>query len=523
MRSDPAAPPAPAWRRLHDEEDGAVVLSTVVIVLFFVVLLGLVANVGLTVRQKVEAQNAADAVALSAATVRARALNALTATNHLIGELEALVVLHHAIGGDPMDGEGQADPADDLDEELEAASEVAEGAGGVPEAGDTSDTIGQPIEPTEGATLHDSFVRLKQVMLWTYETYTIGGLLQDVPPPFDVVCLPLGIATSAGAKIFETKAVIEWRILKLLAQLAQELRPLKRSIRDEVIPGLYQIQRLNRRELPGRAQATVEAVGSAHGVRAAIDPPASDLGEDAPDGSAAAFAIPVRPEPASVEPIERSQLVRAAYPWVAAWRGPIRQKMHDWLILSKATDYYLRYTNEFMPTQARRLKDEHGVHLPMLIDADPVEVAKGSEPWTFAGGSDRVDALFGVVAFARRPPPKIMVTGIYPRLNPDGVVTYAQALTYNANPQERGSTAGGLQPNVGWDTLNWERPVPECPTANDSADVPRVRLNWQAKLVPARAATLGRAASGVARREASLAPALEKSRPFLATEPFLTH
>jgi hypothetical protein len=87
--------------------------------------------------------------------------------------------------------------------------------------------------------------------------------------------------------------------------------------------------------------------------------------------------------------------------------------------------------------------------------------------------------LFCVLGFGRRVAFRV-AGGFYDDPNPHGVVAYAQAMTYNANPQ-RGPVGGGKQPEVGWDTLNWENRVAEF--AN-SGPAPRIKLNWQAKLVP---------------------------------------
>src|SRR5205823_6433861 len=73
------------------------------VVLAFVLMFSLICNIANTVNQKIETQNAADAVAYSATVEMARGMNAITATNHMIGELMALVVLHHALRGDELD------------------------------------------------------------------------------------------------------------------------------------------------------------------------------------------------------------------------------------------------------------------------------------------------------------------------------------------------------------------------------------------------------------------------------------
>jgi hypothetical protein len=92
---------------------------------------------------------------------------------------------------------------------------------------------------------------------------------------------------------------------------------------------------------------------------------------------------------------------------------------------------------------------------------------------------------------AHRPPPAVASGGIFRQENPDGMVCYAQAMFYNANPQVgRGNAT--WQPIIGWDTLNWSVQVPEHPgpgspdnaCGTPSVPQPTIRLGWQAKLVP---------------------------------------
>ena len=54
-------------------------------------------------RTKIAAQNAADAIAFSSAQWMARGMNAVTATNHLLGEATGLVVVIEGLGGPEVD------------------------------------------------------------------------------------------------------------------------------------------------------------------------------------------------------------------------------------------------------------------------------------------------------------------------------------------------------------------------------------------------------------------------------------
>ena len=67
------------------------------------VIIGFVGNAGYVVTEKMNTQNAADAVAFSSAQWMARGMNAVTATNHLLGEVTGLVVVIEGLGGPEAD------------------------------------------------------------------------------------------------------------------------------------------------------------------------------------------------------------------------------------------------------------------------------------------------------------------------------------------------------------------------------------------------------------------------------------
>ena len=95
---------AGAADRLHAGHDANMPLATIFVLLFLLVMISLVGNVGRTARLKLEAQNAADAVAYSAAVPLARGMNALGHAQHLSGELAAIGALHAALDGVYPDG-----------------------------------------------------------------------------------------------------------------------------------------------------------------------------------------------------------------------------------------------------------------------------------------------------------------------------------------------------------------------------------------------------------------------------------
>src|SRR4051812_35592379 len=83
---------------------GAIAYVMLLSLVFFMALFLLLMDIGRTTVEKIEMQNAADASAYSAALQLARGMNAITATNHHIGEMMSLVVLHKAIAGENADG-----------------------------------------------------------------------------------------------------------------------------------------------------------------------------------------------------------------------------------------------------------------------------------------------------------------------------------------------------------------------------------------------------------------------------------
>src|SRR5438132_12031667 len=97
---------------IYDRRHGKITLVTLFAILGLVVMAGFVGNIGQTVSTKVGTQNAADAIAFSSAQWMARGMNAVTATNHLLGEVTGLVVVVEALGGPEADIDRKAYPAE---------------------------------------------------------------------------------------------------------------------------------------------------------------------------------------------------------------------------------------------------------------------------------------------------------------------------------------------------------------------------------------------------------------------------
>jgi hypothetical protein len=87
----------------YRSRSGLITWGTLLSLLLLMILVALVSNVSIVVNRKMEVQNSADAMAYSSSVWVARGMNSLSATNHVIGEMNALYSIHHALGGKWLD------------------------------------------------------------------------------------------------------------------------------------------------------------------------------------------------------------------------------------------------------------------------------------------------------------------------------------------------------------------------------------------------------------------------------------
>jgi len=213
----------------------------------------------------------------------------------------------------------------------------------------------------------------------------------------------------------------------------------------------------------------------------------------------------------------RSQWVRATYPHVDVLRQPAREAFHLAFGMSNASTYYVNWTNRYTLDRSHALREgSTGPHMLVLVDMEPER--KGDEPWT--ADPDRAEDLFSLMGLVHREGrPAAFSPRIYanPGLRNGGDVAFAEALVYNANGRRMDDARPRtVQPDTGWDTLNWTPPVAapewgadptggrggesasalagalelpsrlfEAFTGSETRPTNRIRLNWQAKLVTA--------------------------------------
>jgi hypothetical protein len=471
-------------RDLHSGEEGMLSLASLFVVLGFLVLIGLLANVGRVSSRKLETQNAADSTAYAASVEMARGMNSITAINHLIGELTALVVLIHTLGGDELD-QGKDPPATPwtlsllLDTTYGMATAVGEDS--IPVNDEAYNEASQ--DSKVGGAIYDARKRLKMVLTWAYEAHFIGGIIAQ--GQFIPIVGPLlqwwGDSICLAALAFEYKVWQECETLDVLEQLARGLQEVKVLLRDVVVPGLYYYQSSIVYAAPMKALDAANSMA---------EPNLADQVSLYPGWPFVNLNLPVETE-SSQTSVERSQLMRASTPWIQWWRQPWIDFGKNALRLSRFAQYFEDRSTQYTQSIIKSLKQDKAINLYVMSNSQGQ--GKTYEPWTYANHSDMADQMFTVVGLAHRPAPTNIALNMFRfQENPDGLACFAQAMFYNANPQQRGSGNNDWQPTAGWDTLNWDGPAPEYPgpvpqgdnTPTPTTPQPRIRLNWQCKLVP---------------------------------------
>jgi hypothetical protein len=480
----------------HRDEEGTYWLATGLALIPFVIIANMLLNILHAVDEKVELQNTVDSATHAASLEMARGMNSVTAANHLVGELQALTVLHHSLGGYEI--EGQSDPWDRSATPRRRQRRISEISG--LRAAYFAARLSRPIPPvfepawtlgsdnTEvGGAIDDARSVLRGQLTATFQLHAIGGWLEKDPRTF---AIGFRIATAA---FFQEIAI--WRELvyiKGLETAARAMTPLKRTVERVTMPAVQLYARAVIQRTPGLAREAARRYASRQYAAGELWPNPDSA------SSGARLRLPLRQDPAPIRS-RHAQLIRSSYPWVVYGKAPLVQVMWPAAPMSRLADFYCKYSNVFSHRKAwdrRTAWRRSGDDLWMIEDTSPPSVEKGREPWTRMEGSRRADELFALLGFARR---DVKVFGAVVFRNPhdQGFVTFAQGMIYNANPQHPGALAG-MQPVVGWDTLNWDhRRIPElpddcrgaftdgCGCHQPGVPAPEIRLNWQAKLMPA--------------------------------------
>ena len=489
------------WVNLHQDQSGQLSILSLVVLLGMITTLAAVANISSVLRTKMETQNAADGVASAAGTHAARGLNAITAANHLIGEMQAIVVLHHALGGDALDENNRREKTPTgVSQTLNSTWQLANAwCFDVPRYLRPQRKLHDPVSKRiiVDAAIRDSRVNLKKVTSYAYMVHATGAMVYKLRyiPYVGGVFNFFGSGMMASALVFEGKTALEWYVLDLVETLAKIPTPLKKAVRDAAIPAFHAYARIQAIATPLRAEKAAREIGNLHLAEASLFPALTR------NTSWPLLQLPVEEEPRRMnsKQIMNSQLVRASTPWIQHWRLPYLRFGEQALQLARFKSWYVKHTQEMTLQLAVRAKERKNVNLLILRGLARTGMKKGEESWTQKRGSREADRLFCILGFALRPEPDMTAPAWFEPVNADGVACFAQTMVYNANPAGKPKSEI-LQREAPWDTLNWlgtrtpewrngQDPSPSgnTPSAWYAArsPLPRIHPNWQSMLVPA--------------------------------------
>lgn len=527
--------------RIHADERGMLSMVNVVTVMLGVLLIIFVMNVGHVTYEKVEMQNAADAAAYTGALWEARGMNAITATNHVIGEMISLVIVHEAVGGKLLDEGGTAEqasgplaskyleffPDDDYDlskpsdlrklnQTLDKAYGVVNGLSGV-----TPLSAYMTVREHRGvhaeATILDAKGRLKKLLIDVYKVKGVARGLQKIPLTYKI-----GVALEVGIHPFEEWIRAEYVILNAFESIAKGLTPLKEVLRDQMAPAAKQYTDLVAETVPVIAQQAARKVAELNETQGMLYPLVPELPIEIDPHAEAMTLLPPTDQPVSIpgreagccgcpskrttidrdQIVKITQLARATFPWVVYHRQPVIDALRV-VPLSQASGFYKDHTDgyskDICDEVQRTTTSGRSVKIQLYVIKNGSAPDKGFEAWT--DDPVKADRLFSTVGLVYRRPPKLIASGgVFRQQHVEGRLAYAQALLYNANAQVRPEhkidlTCKRIVPNrqadVGWDTLNWKsgtRPT-ELAAVWDNGGAPpsvfpEIEVNWQAKLVP---------------------------------------
>jgi hypothetical protein len=247
--------------RIAREEDGKVAIVSIFVVAAIALMIGFVTNLGLVARDRIRLQNAADAAASSTALWMARAVNGVTATNHMMGEMTALLAALEGFGG-PLLGSGQ--------EVFSAESEkynnlITGGSSLVPMmAGKLPSTIALAVKDKPfvsfvtriftadkgrhgvGAALYDGRMMLKFCVFLCYGGKKIGNVVMKLSLGTTIApTLSVGLENAAtfihqAMNIALGKCLQEWFALAAIEKMAAGIKAtqLPARIESQLIPAL---------------------------------------------------------------------------------------------------------------------------------------------------------------------------------------------------------------------------------------------------------------------------------------------
>lgn len=467
-------------------------------------------NVSRVTHHRLELQYGVDAAVISAATVKARGMNTVTAMNHLIGELHAFTILHDSIGGRRADAPGRFRPirgewVQQTNGWLWASRSAARFMGARTMAyRDVRRNINANL------ALFQAKMTLKERLTQLYWLKAAVLFKGKLFPPIRPVC-ELLVATILDP--IDLWIQHENTVLNATLQFAIMTAPIKMLIRSAAIPFLRFQQQAIIAETPRIAHQTAVEVADQYGVTIHLNQRDLEL-PLVPDPMTGASRAPVIP---SVPPRRRgtlgrrarqprnqiaktTQIARAAFPWVIYHRQGIT-RITDWALpVSRFSSHYRWATFNQSVEQTRDLRSR--IYALPVMRGYPAP-NKGFAVWTESGLLS--EELFSVVGVGTTRAPSLMGTDFFGSQGGQSLAI-SQATIYNGNAQVRRDRLqdvrrqlGGYrrQPSIGYDTLNFSGRVSEVVNDPRITRFPEIKLNWQSKLVPISATHLQKRLGGL--------------------------
>lgn len=516
-------------QHLNSDRRGNMSIINIVAVMLCTLLIVFILNVSNVATRRIEHQDVADAVAVSPGYWMARGMNAVTATNHVMGELTGIVIVHHALGGDLLDDGGKAEDASSLisntidsGRDLKSVNMLLDLAKtGAQALGYQETEIYRLVREKSGvnaeAAILDGKVTLKQRLTEVYMGIIAAKIMQMFPPT-----APAGRALEQAMVALEQWIGVEYRVLNAAQSVAKSLTTLKQTVRDQVLPQAKRYTDDVVESISRIAEKAAETIAVKNGAVGTTFPKKLKLPVKL-DPHAEANAIVKDPNypqriiegkescncqcPSVETDVTRdqinkiTQLARATFPWVVYHREPVIKALKI-APLSKVSHFYKdhsdgyskRITNTLQTTTTSRRSEK----IQLYVLEDHFAPDKGFE--SFTDDPAIADQLFAVTGLAYWEAPSVIGQPLFKQFHADGRVALAQALIYNANDQvipehKIDLTCKRIRPNrqadIGWDTLNWKpglRPS-ELVAKWDNGGAPKViypaiQVNWQCKLVP---------------------------------------
>jgi hypothetical protein len=425
------------------------------------------------------------------------------AQQHLMGELLAMAIVHHAMGGDALD-QRRVVKTTALDLQLDVAYGLAQLSNMTkPAYRDVREAI------RAEAALFEARCELKKWLTRAYYGKFVGAALQKYPPT-----AALGRMIEWAAHLLELEVAREIKALKTYQARAQALTASKiKILRDQLPTAKKQLVKIVEdyrvsqaelaKHLEDKFKVRIHIMPNDRRLPLAFDPMAPLSGP--PAGWLPPTDCNCPTEPADnfrYQMVKVSQLMRATFPWVNYHRAPLIREMKIAAPLSKMGDFYFDhtagYSKEFGDIYQRNSPRNN---LALYVLQDYAGPDKAREPWTQAAGSAHADRSFGITAVVGTKTRHPVGDFFFRATEGDYSYRLASAMVWNrrepVRPNQRiDLTCKRIVPSVqaetGWDTLNWKKGTvaTELVGFGIPSYFPAIAPTWTSSMTPNSAARI---------------------------------